>query len=297
MPSTPRRLIPPALRHWNVNRTRPYLEAVLADLRDRVLGRRDPLVPPRHQRYAGWRGDYGKVAERWGNAAVDVGELPPGGRVLDIGCGPGRLAAILTRRLDGGSYEGFDIEPRSIRWCQQRITPRHPRFRFQLADIRNPQYNPTGSQEASDYSFPYSSDEFDLALAASVFTHMRPREIARYVSEASRVLKPGGRLLASFFVLNDDTQKRLMISGRRQLGEPVSDGDMAYRTEDPKVPEHMIAVFERDVREIYEGAGLEVEDIHYGKWCGRSDSRLGFGQDLVVGRRGAGAGASSSGEG
>ena len=292
MSPTARRLIPPSARRW-ARRAGAYAAAFVWDVRDRLRGRRDPLVPPRHRLYAGWRGDYGKVAGRWAYAAIELGELAPAGRVLDIGCGPGRIAARLARHLDGGSYEGFDIEPRSIRWCQRRITPRHPQFRFQLADIRNPQYNPTGSQEARDYSFPFSSDDFDLALAASVFTHMRPGEIARYVSESARVLKPGGRLLASFFLLNEDTQQRLMVSGRRQLGDNRVDSGMAYRTDDPEVPEHMIAVFERDVREIYDGAGLEIESIHYGKWCGRSTSHLGFGQDLVVGRRRT---ASSAGE-
>jgi len=37
----------------------------------------------------------------------------------------------------GVLYEGFDIVPEAITWCRRRITPRHPRFRFQVADIHN----------------------------------------------------------------------------------------------------------------------------------------------------------------
>jgi hypothetical protein len=44
-------------------------------------------------------------------------------------------------------------------------------------------------------------------------------------------------------------------------------------------------MYESDVREMYERAGLEIESIRYGKWCGRRDSYLGFGQDLIVARR------------
>ena len=234
------RLIPPFLRRWS-NRARAYLVAVRSEARDWVRGKRDPLVPPRYRLYAGWRGNYGKVSGRWLLAALDVGELAPDGRVLDIGCGPGRIAARLTRHLESGSYEGFDIVPRSIRWCQRKISARHPSFRFQLADIRSGQYNPTGSQEARAYTFPYSDGEFDLALAASVFTHMRPGEIDRYVSEAARVLKPGGRLLASFFLLNEDTQLRLTVSGRRLLGDEQRDDGITFRSDDPETPEHMIA--------------------------------------------------------
>jgi SAM-dependent methyltransferase len=242
-------------------------------------------VPPRYRLYPGWRGDQGKVAGRWVLAASDVGGLAANDRVLDIGCGPGRIAASLSRYVEGCSYEGFDVVPQSIRWCQRKISARHPNFRFVLADIRNAQYNPTGSEQADSYTFPYPDDEFDVALAASVFTHMRPREIERYVSEGARVLKPGGRLLASFFLLNDDTQQWLASSGRRALGEAQHDGVAPYRSEDPANPEQMIAVFERDVREMYEGAGLAVETVRYGKWCGRRDSYLGFGQDLIVARR------------
>jgi SAM-dependent methyltransferase len=284
MPPTIRRLIPPFLRRWS-NRARAYLSAVRSEAGDRARGKRDPLLPPRYRLYAGWRGNYGKVSGRWLLAALDAGELAPDGRVLDIGCGPGRIAARLTRHLESGSYEGFDIVPRSIRWCQRSITPRHPTFRFQLADIRSGQYNPTGSQEARSYTFPYDDGEFDLALAASVFTHMRPGEINRYVSEAGRVLKPGGRFLASFFLLNEDTQKRLMVSGARSLGDEQRDYGIPYRSGHPDTPEHMIAMFESDVREMYERAGLEIQSIRYGKWCGRRDSYLGFGQDLIVARR------------
>jgi SAM-dependent methyltransferase len=285
MPPTIRRLIPPSLRRSS-NIARSYLGVVRSDARELVSGNRDPLVPPRALLYAGWRGTFQAVSGRWIEAVLDAGELAPDHRVLDIGCGPGRIAAPLTRHLQGGSYEGFDIVPRSIRWCQRRITPRHPSFRFQLADIRSGQYNPSGSQEAREYTFPYGDADFDLALAASVFTHMRPTEINRYVSEAARVLKPGGRLLASFFLLNEDTQLRLMVSGRRDLGEEQRDDGLGYRSTNPETPEHMIAVYEQDVRGMYERAGLEMETIHYGKWCGRQESYLGFGQDLIVARRG-----------
>ena len=82
--------------------------------------------------------------------------LKPDERVLDAGCGIGRIAVPLTEYLDeSGGYEGFDIAPEGIAWCRENITPRYPNFRFQVADIYNKSYNPEGSQKADEYEFPY----------------------------------------------------------------------------------------------------------------------------------------------
>ena len=49
--------------------------------------------------------------------------------VLDVGCGIGRMAIPLARYLNtDGKYEGFDIIPENIAWCQRAITPRYPQL-------------------------------------------------------------------------------------------------------------------------------------------------------------------------
>ena len=58
------------------------------------------------------------------------------GRVLDIGCGVGRIAIPLTGYLGGGGqYDGFDVVPGGIAWCEKNISIPFPHFRFELADI------------------------------------------------------------------------------------------------------------------------------------------------------------------
>ena len=39
----------------------------------------------------------------------------------------------------------------------------------------------------------------------SVFTHMRRREVANYLSEISRVLKPNGKCYITYFLINEET--------------------------------------------------------------------------------------------
>src|SRR5689334_17165570 len=63
----------------------------------------------------------------------DYANLQRNHRVLDVGCGCGRMAIPLLSYLDRGSYEGLDVDPKSIEWAAQRITSGHPHFHFQLA--------------------------------------------------------------------------------------------------------------------------------------------------------------------
>jgi len=238
------------------------------------------------------------IGERLVDLMIDLGRMTPDAAVLDMGCGPGRLAAPLTRYLDPdrSRYEGFDVMPRSIRWCSKAISPRHPNFHFQVADLHNAQYNPDGSQAACDYDFPYGDADFDVAVAASLFTHLRPFEARRYLQEAARVLRPGGRLLGTWFLLNDESRE-LVAEGRARQGvfsekqgalelRKFSD-ERGYEFASPhaEVPEHMILVDDGLVRSTYERAGLRIVEAHYGRWAGREGGPEQFGQDLLVAER------------
>ena len=59
--------------------------------------RRDPLIPPRRlQRYG--RGDFVETGDAVLAQLVELAGLRPGDRVLDVGCGTGRLARASTSR-------------------------------------------------------------------------------------------------------------------------------------------------------------------------------------------------------
>lgn len=230
------------------------------------------------------------MGEWWLETLAQVGALRPDSRVLDMGCGPGRIAAPLARYLDGGSYEGFDVTSESIDWARNKISTRYPNFRFELADVRNPQYRPQASTAAAGYRFPYPNAEFDLALALSLFTHMRPEETERYVHEAARTLRRGGRLVSTFFLLTEEAERAL--AGREsELRLEVELSDAAgrrFRGRNAEVPEHRIAVSESDVRGILDAAGLDLELIRYGGWYAGPPAR----QDMVVAVRRTGIRAS-----
>lgn len=216
----------------------------------------------------GGRG-YEAVGRRWLSMLTIPPEgLKPDERVLDAGCGIGRIALPLTEYMSReGSYEGFDIEPRAITWCQYNITPNYPNFQFQVADIYNKMYNQRGTQQPHEYSFPYPDDSFDFAFLASVFTHLLPEAVENYIAELSRVLRSGGRCVISYFLLNDRSIESIEAGNiSRQTFSYKYD---TYRLQNDKVPEHAIAHDEDSIRGMYEKHGLRMmEPIQYGRWAG-----------------------------
>jgi SAM-dependent methyltransferase len=244
-----------------------------ADLLDRARGSRDPELPPRRLQVAVGGGDYTSIGDEFRRLFVELGGLEPHHDVLDVGSGSGRMAHALTGWLTG-RYEGFDVVPEAVEWCRREIGSRHPRFRFQLADIRSGRYNPDASCEAADYRFPYEDGSFDFAFLTSVFTHLQWAAVENYLGELARVLRPGGRCFATYFLMNDDAVRAM--GGHGQFG--VSQGRQLVV--DERVPERAIAFREEDIRELHERSRLPIDSVHHGSWSGRE--RYTSFQDITV---------------
>jgi SAM-dependent methyltransferase len=255
-----------------------------SDLLERTLGQRDELVPPKSQIFTGSVDDFRASGARLVDRLVGFGCLTPDSKVLDLGCGMGRLAVALTPYLSAnGSYEAMDIVPAGIKWCNENIAPAHPNFHFTLADVFNAEYNPNGSLKAREYRFPFPSESFEIVVLVSVFTHMLPADMEQYVAEISRVLKSGGHCFATYSLLNAESEQS-MESGHSSLRFKHKVGP--YWVVDRKVPELAVAYDEQYVQELYEKHGLSTHDsIYYGSWCKRArsvDRDSGASQDLVL---------------
>jgi SAM-dependent methyltransferase len=239
-------------------------------------------IPPRNLHFVG-AGNFLRIGFEFLEYFKAAG-LKPTDRVLDVGCGVGRMALPLTAYLSSsGNYDGFDIVPAGIEWCSTKITPVHRNFRFQLADIWHPMYNPRGKLSIAEFKFPFVDAAFDFVFLTSVFTHMRKDRVAHYLSEIRRVLKPNGRCVITWFLLNAEAIE-LIKTGRSSLNfiHRIDEGDDCM-TAYPDLPEHAIAFKEIDVRELYDKCGIHLDEIKYGSWCGRK--RFLSGQDIVVGTR------------
>ncbi|HTD27997.1 MAG TPA: class I SAM-dependent methyltransferase [Xanthomonadaceae bacterium] len=249
----------------------------IADARDR-LSNRNSMIPPRSMVFVGV-GDFVAVGEEFKRYFVELAELKPQHQVLDVGCGIGRMAIPLTSYLSAaGGYCGIDIVKNGIRWCNSRIAPRYPNFRFIHTDIYNKLYNPYGRGRANTYRFPFDDASFDFVFLTSVFTHMLPEDLAHYLDEISRVLRPGGRMLATYFILNDESNAQVK-AGKGSFAFLREPG--GYSVANRQVPENAVAYDEEDVLAQLDRTRLDIRHpIHYGSWCDRPRF-LSF-QDIVI---------------
>ncbi|MBU6161002.1 MAG: class I SAM-dependent methyltransferase [Myxococcales bacterium] len=260
-------------------------ESVFAtlDLFDTITGRRDPLTPPRRLMTVGsnsrFRNDFTEIGEQLFSMLVEIGGLKPHHRVLDVGCGVGRLAIPLTRYLTT-SYDGFDIVKPSIEYCQRVITRRHPNFRFRLVQLHNTHYTPEVENRPYDFQFPYPDGSFDFVLLTSVFTHMQYRELQTYHREIARVLAPGGVCFATYFLLDEDTDRKI-ASGQTKLTFqfPMDHG----RAEIEGNPDAAFAFNTEFVRADLAACGVQVFREARGHWRGNTPV-LNYQDILVFGR-------------
>ena len=198
----------------------------------RLTKRTTELVPPAEliASSAGAGGDFRAIGEQFLGYFKDLCDLKPNERVLDVGCGTGRMAVPLTRYLDkDGRYDGFDIVKKGIDWCNENISSKYPNFHFQLVDIYNKRFNPQGRLLANEYKFPFEDESFDFVFLASVFTHMLPKDIEHYFAEISRVLINKGRCLITFFLLNSESFN-LIQQGKSTIDFKYGEG--VYKTTD-----------------------------------------------------------------
>jgi SAM-dependent methyltransferase len=255
-----------------------WASAALVDARLWIRGKRDRELPPMRLRFVGV-GDFRAVGEELKDLLIRFG-LKPTDRVLDIGSGVGRVAIPLTHYLDaGGRYDGFDIVRRGITWCRRHITRHHPNFRFHHVRVRSSEYRERGTS-ASGFRFPFEDASFDFAFATSLFTHLVLAETRQYLRESVRVLAPGGRLVATFFLLNDHAREAL----------PHLDAHYRFPIEQPPLrladasnPAAGVAIDEEVLIGLIREAGFTAHEIHYGKWTARPDG-VTF-QDLVICQR------------
>jgi len=116
---------------------------------------------------------------------VNQFELSENPRILDYGCGWGRITRLLAILSDDENIYGVDVDNRLISSAKK--------FAASL----------TFSEIQSMGTLPFGDDGFDLIFATSVFSHLSEKSAISTLSELIRVLKPNGKLIISVLELNE----------------------------------------------------------------------------------------------
>lgn len=268
-------LLPPNMRF--LARRLYYLPA---DLGRKFGTKEDQLIPPKGLIYTG-SGDFKQQGETWLKHFIQEGELAPHHNVLDIGSGIGRIAIPLTQYLNSkAKYEGFDVVKLGVEWCEKNITANYPHFHFTYIPLDNDLYRSKGLNAAS-FRFPYEDNHFDFVVLTSVFTHMLPDEVENYLKEIHRVLRPGGRCMATFFLWNEESERLSPSNPKFQF--PYDYGH--YRLMDDKVKAANVAYQSAYLEEYLSKIGLQLENTFFGFWCGREKKTAMDFQDVLLLRK------------
>jgi cyclopropane fatty-acyl-phospholipid synthase-like methyltransferase len=142
------------------------------------------------------RPSFQAAGEQYLKMFIELGGLEPDERVLDIGCGPGRMAVPLATYLSpAGSYVGMDVVKSCVKGCRKRISPGAPNFSFEHMDVFNSRYKRDGSAPASTYRVPFEDASFDFIILISVFTHMLKDDTFHYIKRDREAARSGRQLL------------------------------------------------------------------------------------------------------
>jgi SAM-dependent methyltransferase len=248
-----------------------------ADAAELPVRLRDPRPRPWRVVHNVGGGDFYATGEAFFALFREAVDLQPDAAVLDIGCGAGRVAVPVCAFLGpDGRYAGFDIAPRALAFARAHVRGACA-MDFVHADLASTEYSRRGAP-ASGYKFPCADGSVDAALATSLFSHILPDVAAHYLAEAGRVLKPGGRLMLTAFLVSPDDRKDLRSA--RLVLQPF--GEAAFAA-DPRHPERAIGFDEAAFRGWAEAAGLTLRAaIHRGDWRAPAPTGGEFQDRLVL---------------
>lgn len=190
----------------------------------------------------------------------DLGQLQASSRVLDLGCGTGRIGQLVIPYLDSpDQYWGQDVDFQSLAWLKSTY----------------PKIEITGSSAVS----PGCPDKWaTLVLAASVYTHLDSDQVLKSLTNLVPKLAPGAVVLATFFILPQDAKTMMTgLGGDFQFIRGT--GGMRRARLDP----NNIAYTEEWISDTFRNLGFEIRHLP-GWWLGHKVQGNTF-QDLIVARK------------
>jgi len=188
-------------------------------------------------------------------------------KVLEVGCGTGRVSVPFIKHLDK-NYHAFDNNLCFIEYC------RTLGGNFTYLDVFHDDWNPAGTIDPLQVEFPYRSRQFSAVFSMVVFNHFRYTWFEHYCSEISRVLTKGGKFFTTLIVAKEpQEEKQPPFQFKHRTDTEWYD----YRD----APLYNIAFPEILIRRALIKHGLMIaEPIRYGSWNKSPLALSGF--DVVM---------------
>jgi SAM-dependent methyltransferase len=239
-----------------------------------------PPAPPPELLAGIGPGDFWAVGFNTVELVKRAGALTPKSRVLDVGCGLGRIAWPLSRELGTeGRYTGFDILDLYVAWCRDGLGLDPARFRFEHFAVANSHYRRDNPLSAETFTFPWPDHSFDLVIAMSVFTHLMPGPAAHYLAEIRRCLATGARFFGSFFIV-DEGSLPVITAGTCY---PTFDHTIPTgRLLDPENPDAAVAYNREWLDQAVGAAGFAGSELRPGTWRGPGKAAVDYYQDVLI---------------
>jgi len=211
-----------------------------------------------------------------------------GNKILDVGCGTGLLGIASEPFIgEAGKYTGIDVMKNNIDFCRGHYPSSN--FEFIHFDVANPVYAP--AQKDIKSKWPVASESFDLVTALSVWTHLNEEDALFYFNEISRILKPNGKAIVTFFLLDETYRNSLGIRSNQEgrfhmtsqnrwvFDQPSYGSNMWFHPKWAQVPENAIGITEAGLDRLIASSKMKLIEHHQGNW---KEVPGAFFQDVLI---------------
>ena len=185
-------------------------------------------LPPEFFIYETYRLNYKWYYEDGKNTAEEIVTLlskyynfsKPNKRILDWGCGPGRVVRHFPSLLPSTEIYGTDYNENYIKWCSENLNGIH----FSVNKIDPP--------------ITFAGSFFDAIIGLSIFTHLSEKNHFAWIDELHRIIKFGGGVLITtqgeaYRQRLAPGEKEIFDSGRLVTRKYLKEGNRLYSSFQP----------------------------------------------------------------
>jgi len=259
--------------------------------------------------------DFSNTRNKWWTGLEKLSDyLPEGGKVLDIGCGNGRLAELFKGK--NAEYLGVDNSEELIKIAQQKysvssssviasesealpdcvvqagIQTSSPNLKNKGLD-RHASLAMTEKDKSDNIRISFSVDdvtnlkttgEFDLIIVIAVLHHLPTEELRlQALQSAFKLLKPGGKFvmynwhLWSWNYRHRYWKNLLNFKAKKQAGlSSLFDALIPWKPLNQTDMRYVHSFTKHELRRLLKQAGFTIEDIYYDTRGKRTNFLFGY---------------------